>query len=768
MNLQPATRRIIVLLLFAAALAALPGAAQDQHAAGSGQGPYISAQGLVFPLQNPPTAINSASVTNTGSQGLRKFWYWIVTNAEYGQSVPAGPFLLPNAANSYGAGNGAQITWQGVGGALSYDVLRTPAGVKPSGACGCAVLGATGLSVPYATDSSNSLGAYTVAPDTGNQAVIRMQNQVTGFEANCLALVNVDEVATCITGGGGGGPTIQTNGTDNTSQTVLNFVNTASVTWSNPSGGVEEATAIAGGTPGNPPQSVQYNCAGAFCGNAGLLYNPAPGAERTDLELTTEDPSGQDNPLSITSSGQAVNIMSIDTNGLNGMVSGNLGLSVDTEENDDIGTASIVNGIEVLAILSGASVEDDALYGQAITIDNVSTGSVASTMIGQSLTVDDASTGRLSGPIIGSLVTLEGDQSGAGNAFGQEVIFGLGGVAGGINAALYVPDPTVAGDTAAYAAYLAGGKFLFSSDTGGISPDPCPSCFIANAIDEVQAGGKIDLEAYGTTGGSTGGGAILLQAASPDESTEVESGGSGTITIESLSDIGTDGASQASMLIATGAYDDLQEFGGATANILEGACIAGAAANYSSDSCDLTMISNGGGQQEGSHAGNTLIEAESNGFSNSGQITLQTTGNGLTSPVDATEDAINLCAGGYCGAPGMSPINLWSSAAYVNGNPIAASVFTGVIDLTTATVSSYTCNTVTLAAAGVLTSDHLAPSSVGSLKAISGYAPNALGSLDVNVYVDGGGGQLDADVCNRTAADITPADAQISVGVYRP
>jgi hypothetical protein len=42
-------------------------------------------------------------------------------------------------------------------------------------------------------------------------------------------------------GGGGSGPLIQTNGTNNILQTLLNFQNTATVTFSNPSGGIEQA-----------------------------------------------------------------------------------------------------------------------------------------------------------------------------------------------------------------------------------------------------------------------------------------------------------------------------------------------------------------------------------------------------------------------------------------------------------------------------------------------------------------------------------------------
>lgn len=51
-------------------------------------------------------------------------------------------------------------------------------------------------------------------------------------------------------GGGGAGVTIQVNGVDTSDQTVLNFLNTASVTWNNPADGDIEATATGGGGGG--------------------------------------------------------------------------------------------------------------------------------------------------------------------------------------------------------------------------------------------------------------------------------------------------------------------------------------------------------------------------------------------------------------------------------------------------------------------------------------------------------------------------------------
>jgi hypothetical protein len=81
-------------------------------------------------------------------------------------------------------------------------------------------------------------------------------------------------------GGGGGGATLETNGTSNTSQAVLNFTNTSSVTFSNPSGGVEEAT-VATAAPGTlgiaEPDNTSIGAA------SGVLSVKSPGGATTVL-----------------------------------------------------------------------------------------------------------------------------------------------------------------------------------------------------------------------------------------------------------------------------------------------------------------------------------------------------------------------------------------------------------------------------------------------------------------------------------------------------
>lgn len=208
---------LLLALMCAAALAQTP----------QGAGPYISPEGIVFPLQNPPSGVSSASVKNTGNTGQRVFWYWIVVQGEFGAATPSGPFALYQAANLFGEPNGAQLNWQPVAGALSYDVLRTAEGTSPSGNCNCAV--ATELSATTLVDDSESLGAYTVTTANARATQIRLSNLVTGFDASCLATTQGD-VTQCLGGGGSG-------------------------------------------SPGGPENAVQYNQEGTFAGSVGLTYN---------------------------------------------------------------------------------------------------------------------------------------------------------------------------------------------------------------------------------------------------------------------------------------------------------------------------------------------------------------------------------------------------------------------------------------------------------------------------------------------------------------
>ena len=72
-------------------------------------------------------------------------------------------------------------------------------------------------------------------------------------------------------GGGGGGPLLQTNGTNNTSQTVLNLKGgTGIVITSDGVGGVTITSSVVPTAPGIPTNSFQFNCGGVFCGAPGI------------------------------------------------------------------------------------------------------------------------------------------------------------------------------------------------------------------------------------------------------------------------------------------------------------------------------------------------------------------------------------------------------------------------------------------------------------------------------------------------------------------
>lgn len=67
--------------------------------------------------------------------------------------------------------------------------------------------------------------------------------------------------------GGSTSITLQTNSVNNTSQALLNFVDTASVTFSNPSGGVVSATAVSSFTPNSlPPIGTSF----LYCDGTGV------------------------------------------------------------------------------------------------------------------------------------------------------------------------------------------------------------------------------------------------------------------------------------------------------------------------------------------------------------------------------------------------------------------------------------------------------------------------------------------------------------------
>ena len=153
--------------------------------------PAITPNGIQFPLQNPTASVAAASVSPIGNPGMRTVYYFVVARGIFGAAQPAGPFPLRQAANLYGADKGANVNWAPVPGVLTYDLLKSTSPALPSGACNCAVTGATGLTSPSFSDTTEATASYTV--DTANAGVAAkvLINQANGDNTSCLAVAPV-------------------------------------------------------------------------------------------------------------------------------------------------------------------------------------------------------------------------------------------------------------------------------------------------------------------------------------------------------------------------------------------------------------------------------------------------------------------------------------------------------------------------------------------------------------------------------------------------
>lgn len=110
-------------------------------------------------------------------------------------------------------------------------------------------------------------------------------------------------------GGGGSTVEISVNGTPTSDQTALDFADTATITWSNPSGGIIEATAAAGSPvyPALTPDDVS-NLAGWWKADA------IDGLADGDPVASWVDSSGANNPFT-----EATNKPTYQTSELNGL-----------------------------------------------------------------------------------------------------------------------------------------------------------------------------------------------------------------------------------------------------------------------------------------------------------------------------------------------------------------------------------------------------------------------------------------------------------------
>lgn len=137
--------------------------------------------------------------------------------------------------------------------------------------------------------------------------------------------------------------------------------------------------------------------------------------------------------------------------------------------------------------------------------------------------------------------------------------------------------------------------------------------------------------------------------------------------------------------------------------------------------------------------------------------------------------------GGVNGTEGTAPTgasgvdNLWADSTahrlMANNNnggalPVAEIIAKGTATLGTTAIASATCATVvTVSASGVASTDAITWNPNGSLTAITGYIPSTSGGLTIADYPTSG--NVNFDVCNWTAASITPGAVTLNWSVSR-
>ena len=93
-------------------------------------------------------------------------------------------------------------------------------------------------------------------------------------------------------------------------------------------------------------------------------------------------------------------------------------------------------------------------------------------------------------------------------------------------------------------------------------------------------------------------------------------------------------------------------------------------------------------------------------------------------------------------------------------------IVSGSSALNTAAIASYSCNTTTVTATGVLSTDRVDWSTSGAITAVTGYVPSASGGLSIYpAYA--GTDTVSWPVCNWTGTSITPGPVTVIWGVLR-
>ena len=106
------------------------------------------------------------------------------------------------------------------------------------------------------------------------------------------------------------------------------------------------------------------------------------------------------------------------------------------------------------------------------------------------------------------------------------------------------------------------------------------------------------------------------------------------------------------------------------------------------------------------------------------------------------------------------------STLSVDFSVVTRTIASGAASLGTSSISATACaSLVTVAAAGVASTDAIIWTPNASLKAVTGFAPSTSGGLSISAYPTSG--NVNFDVCNWSGASITPGAVTLNWRVVR-
>ena len=145
----------------------------------------------------PPSVTNGSS-TIIGSPGITQYYYWVVANFPIG-STNGTPIFVSNVPNTLTGGNYVRVSWNGLTGATSYDILRSVSATFPGTCTGCLVGNTSSFTI---NDTGASLTNYTYNPASYATVYLYLDNTNS---STTQFLYNLNGTVHNFASGGGGG-----------------------------------------------------------------------------------------------------------------------------------------------------------------------------------------------------------------------------------------------------------------------------------------------------------------------------------------------------------------------------------------------------------------------------------------------------------------------------------------------------------------------------------------------------------------------------------